>query len=109
MCKNSLLALQAFVYWEKTMIPAPPFISAADLRMQSAPKFIFQCFKSWTDLRLHPSLQYKVSRVIFNKYAKIFLEVDLLACKFVADSFFVTFCHFKYLYPLLHKNIYVKC
>ena len=39
-------------------------------------------------MRLHPSLQYKISRVIFHKYAKIFWEIDLLACKFVAGYFF---------------------
>ncbi len=84
------------------MVIAPPFISAADLRMQSAPKFIFHFLWSWTDMRLHSSLQYKISRVIFHKYAKIFWEIDLLACKFVAGYFF----NFN---PLLHKNTYVKC
>ncbi len=70
------------------MVDTPPFISAADLRMQSAPKFIFHFFKSWTDLRLHPSLQYKISRDIFHKCPKIFLKVDLIACKFMAGYFF---------------------
>ncbi len=73
--------------------------------MQSAPKFIFQLFESWTDLRLHPSLQYKISRVIFHKFTQVYLKLHLLASKFVAGYFLLTFWHFKFFDPLLYKNM----